>query len=213
MHLVAVNLGAREVVTLGARTVETGIRKSPVARAFVGTLGVEGDVVTDTRHHGGPDQAVYVYSRDDYDWWEHELGMPLAPGTFGDNLTVSSFGVHDPQIGTRLRVGDAEIELTAPRIPCSVFAKRMELPRWVKRFAAAERPGAYARVLHEGEMAPGDAIEVTPPATQQPTIVDLMRLHYDKQAPEREIRRLLEAPIAIRARRDLERRLRKLAAA
>ena len=80
MRVEAVNLGRRETVRLGARTVDTGIDKRPAERAFVGRLGVAGDVVADEENHGGLDQAVYVYSREDYAWWEAELGASLAPG-------------------------------------------------------------------------------------------------------------------------------------
>ena len=89
----------------------------------------------------GPDQALYLYSAEDYAWWAGELGAPPAPGTFGENLTLSSFGPVEVRIGDRFRVGAALVEATAPRIPCATFATRMGEPDWVKRFAAARRPG------------------------------------------------------------------------
>ncbi len=206
MRLEAVNLGRRETIDLGARLVETGIDKQPVERAYVGRLGLVGDVVADVENHGGPDQAVYLYSREDYAWWEAELGAALAPGTFGENLTVPSLGAA-PRPGDRLRIGGALLELTAPRIPCAVFADRMGEARWVKRFAAAGRPGAYARVLEEGDVAPGDPVELDPTAADHPTIVELMRLYYDKSAAPERVHRALAAPIAERERTALERRL------
>jgi MOSC domain-containing protein YiiM len=206
MQLESVNLGRRQTIDLGTRLVDTGIDKRPVERAFVGRLGLVGDVVADQKHHGGLDQAVYLYSREDYAWWESELGSALAPGTFGENLTVSSLGA-EPRPGDRLRVGGAVLELTAPRIPCAVFADRMGERRWVKRFAAAERPGAYARVLEEGEVAPGDPVQLEPTGAGHPTMVELMRLYYDKSAAPDRLRRALAAPIAERERVALERRL------
>lgn len=206
MHVVSVNLGRPETMELGARTVTTGIRKSGVGRAWVGTFGVRGDTVADTEAHGGRDQAVYVYSAEDYSWWEDELGRELPPGTFGDNVTLSGFGEEPLAIGDRFRVGAALIEVTAPRIPCSVFAKRMEEPQWVKRFRDAERPGFYARVLEEGEVAAGDAVERRPGGgTAQ--LVDLYRLWYERDAGPDRLLAMLDAPIAERARRDLEERL------
>jgi MOSC domain-containing protein YiiM len=210
MRLESVNLGRPKTIALGRRTVETGIDKQPVDRAFVGALGLAGDTVSDRRHHGGRDQAVYLYSRADYAWWEAELGVPLAPGTFGENLTVSELG-EEPRPGDRLKIGGAVVELTAPRVPCAVFADRVRVRGWVKRFRAAERPGAYARVLEEGYVAPGDLIELAPANEVHPLLVDLFRLYYDRDAPVDEVRRALAAPIAERERRDLEKRLVRLA--
>ena len=206
MRLEAVNLGRRETIRLGARTVDTGIDKTPAAAAYVGPLGLVGDVVADEVNHGGRDQAVYVYGRDDYAWWESKLGASLAPGTFGENLTVPTLGT-DPRVGDRMRIGPVLLELTAPRIPCAVFADRMGERDWVRRFAAAERPGAYARVLVGGEIAPGDPVELEPTAADRPTLVELMQLHYDKAAPLEVVHRALAAPIAERLRASLERRL------
>jgi len=210
VRLEAVNLGRRETVNLGARSVDTGIDKRPVERAFVGRLGLSGDVIADTVHHGGLDQAVYLYSREDYSWWEAELGASLTPGTFGENLTVSTLG-DEPRVGDRVRVGGALLELSAPRIPCAVFANKMSEPRWVKRFAAAERPGAYARVLEEGEVAPGDPIELLPTTEGYPTLIELFRLFYNKEPDLEAMQRALRAPIAERERASLEAQRTKLA--
>ena len=210
MRLESVNLGRPKTIVLGTRSVETGIDKQPVQRAFVGTLGLSGDTVADKVHHGGPDQAVYLYSRADYAWWEKELDRPLAPGTFGENLTLSDLG-KEPRPGDRLEIGAALLELTAPRIPCAVFADRMGEPRWVRRFRDAERPGAYARVLEEGEVAAGDAVELIAATDDHPSLVDLFRLYYDKGASPADLRRALAAPVAVRERRHLQDRLAKLA--
>jgi len=215
VRLEAVNLGRRETVNLGARSVDTGIDKRPVERAFIGRLGLSGDIVADTVHHGGADQAVYLYSRQDYSWWEAELGTTLAPGTFGENLTVSDLG-DEPRPGDRMRVGAALLELTAPRVPCAVFANKIGLlgvsqPGWVKRFAAAERTGAYARVLEEGEVAAGARIELLPGTGEHPSLVELLRLYYDKDPDIETVQRALRAPIAERERTSLETKLATLA--
>ena len=209
MLLEAINLGRRETIRLGARTLDTGIDKRPVEKAYVGTLGLGGDVVADVVNHGGPDQAVYLYSRVDYDWWEGELGRPIMSGTFGENLTVSDFGDRELRSGDRLRIGPVVLELTSPRIPCSVFAHHMGDPQWVKRFRAAERPGSYARVLEPGEVTTGDAVELVP-VPEGPTILNSYRVHYDKEASAAAIRSLLAAPVSIRERVALEERLAKL---
>lgn len=123
-------------------------------------LGLVGDEVADLRHHGGVDQAVYAYAREDLDWWAEQLGRELRDGQFGENLTVVGVDVTGAIIGERWRIGSAELEVADPRIPCSVFQGYLGEPKWVKRFTQQGRPGAYLRVSVEGELAAGDAIEV-----------------------------------------------------
>ena len=207
MHLESVNAGSAELMKIGARTVSTGIRKGPVERGRVGALGLAGDVVADEENHGGLDQALYLYSSEDYAWWAGELGAVPEPGTFGENLTLSSFGSGEVRIGDRFRIGPALVEATAPRIPCSVFATRMSQPGWVKWFAAARRPGIYVRVLEPGEVAVGDDVERIDSDSGHPTVVDLMDVWYDPSPDPELLERLLRSPLAERARVSVEQKL------
>ena len=207
MQVDSVNAGRAELMKIGARTVSTGIRKAPVERGHVGTLELVGDVVVDKEDHGGPDQAIYVYSSEDYAWWGEELGGLPAPGTFGENLTLSSFGSAAVRIGDRYRVGEALLEATAPRIPCAAFATRMGEPDWVKRFAAARRPGLYVRVLEPGEVAVGDRVDRLGSEDGGATVVDLMDVWYDPEPDLELLERLLDSPLAERARGNVERKL------
>jgi MOSC domain-containing protein YiiM len=211
MKLVSVNAGRAELMRLGTRTVETGIRKGPVERGHVGALGLAGDVVADVENHGGLDQALYLYSSEDYAFWAAELGGTPQPGTFGENLTLSSFGAEPVRIGARYRVGAALLEVTAPRIPCAVFATRMGEPDWIKRFADARRPGLYVRVLEPGEVAAGDPVERLDGGNGHPTVVDLMDVWYDKQPDPALLERLLASPLAVRARANVESKLARVA--
>jgi MOSC domain-containing protein YiiM len=206
MQVDSVNAGRAELMKIGARTVSTGIRKTPVDRGHVGTLGLVGDVVADGENHGGLDQAIYLYSSEDYSFWAEKLGGLPAPGTFGENLTLSSFGPETVRIGDRYRVGEALLEVTAPRIPCAVFATRMGEPDWVKRFAAARRPGLYVRVLEPGEVAEGDRVERFG-GDRHPSTVDLMDVWYDAEPDPELLERLLASPLAERARSNVERKL------
>ena len=207
MRVDSVNAGRAELMKLGARTVSTGIRKAPVERGHIGTLGLVGDVVADVENHGGPDQALYLYSSEDYAWWADELGGLPRPGTFGENLTLSSFGTETVRIGDRYRVGEALVEVTAPRIPCAVFATRMAEPGWVKRFAEARRPGLYVRVLEPGEVAEGDRVDRLGGDHGNPSVVDLMDVWYDPEPDPELLERLLGSPLAERARSSVERKL------
>ncbi len=148
----------------------TGIDKRPVEGPVsvsapgpkgTGALGLAGDQAHDVRHHGGDDQAVYAYAREDLDDWAKELSRELPNGTFGENLTTSGLDVNGALIGERWRIGrDVVLEVSGPRIPCVTFSGWLGLPGWLKRFARAGRPGAYLRVVEPGEIQAGDAIEV-----------------------------------------------------
>ena len=152
----------------------TGIDKQPVdgpvmvtpARAKgLGMVGLAGDRVLDVRNHGGPDQAVYAYAREDLDFWEAELGRPLGGGVFGENLTTEGIDVNGALIGERWRVGpDVILEASCPRIPCGTFQGWLAQAGWIKRFTQAARPGSYFRVIEPGEICAGDVDRDRAPA-------------------------------------------------
>lgn len=140
----------------------TAIDKRPVdGPVRVRPLGLHADVQADRKHHGGEDQAVYVYADEDAAFFAEQLDRPIPPGLFGENLRTTGVDVTGLVIGERLRVGDTlELEVTIPRIPCGTFARRMKVDKWVKRFAEEGRPGAYLRVRKSGSVAAGDAVTV-----------------------------------------------------
>ncbi|MDY1004731.1 MOSC domain-containing protein [Curtobacterium sp. CFBP9011] len=140
----------------------TAIDKRPVdGPVRVRPLGLHADVQADRKHHGGEDQAVYVYADEDAAYFAEQLDRPVPPGLFGENLRTTGVDVTGLVIGERLRLGDTlELEVTIPRIPCGTFARRMKVDKWVKRFAEEGRPGAYLRVRKSGSVAAGDAVTV-----------------------------------------------------
>jgi MOSC domain-containing protein YiiM len=211
LKLNSVNLGQERILERKDRLEKTGIFKvsTPVA-VKVTRLGLKGDVIVSKKHHGGPDQAVYIYGGTDYEWWANELGTELAPGTFGENLTISQLESAQFNVGDLLHIQDVTLQVTAPRVPCGTFAARMEDPGWVKRFRHAERPGLYCRVLQEGFVRAGDPVSVEATRVETISILEMYREYYNRDKSEETIRRHLRAPIAIRARRDLEKDLRKL---
>jgi MOSC domain-containing protein YiiM len=160
------------------------------------------------KHHGGPDQAVYAYTTEDYAWWSKELGEDLDAATFGENLTIQGFASAALFIGDRLRVGrDVLLEVTSPRIPCGTLAGRMGDPQFAKRFAQARRPGPYLRVIATGDVRTGDGVELDTTNRSNLPLLDLVDLFYDRKAPAKALERALAAPVAERARTDLEHRL------
>ncbi|WP_155371539.1 MOSC domain-containing protein [Catellatospora vulcania] len=123
--------------------------------------GVVGDEICDRRHHGGDDQAVYAYAREDLDGWAAELGRDIPGGMFGENLTTSGIDVNGARIGERWQVGDeAVLEVSLPRIPCRTFADQMRERGWIKTFTQRALPGAYLRVVVPGRVKQGDPVTV-----------------------------------------------------
>jgi len=210
MHLNSVNLGEERILQHRDHVERTGIFKSPAEGSVkVTKLGLEGDVILSKKHHGGPDQAVYVYGAADYTWWSEELKKEISPGTFGDNLTISDLESAQFNIGDTIHIRDVTLQVTAPRIPCATFATRMNDPQWVKRFRHAERPGLYCRVIKEGTVEAGDAVSIGKYAGETISVLEMFRDYYDRNKTEETLRRHLNAPIAIRARRDIEKDLKK----
>lgn len=207
MRVTSVNVGREETIDHGNRTFKTGIRKRPVTGAvFIGAEAVAGDTISDKQHHGGADQVVYAYSMDDYDWWSAQLGRELAPGTFGENLTIEGLP-SDMNVGDRLLIGDVLLEATAPRIPCSTLAAQMQDSGFGMAFRNAERPGIYFRVLNEGEVSAGDAVTYIENPAPVVSILDLYRLAYDLRPNPVAMERYLEAPLADRVRASIEEKL------
>jgi MOSC domain-containing protein YiiM len=161
-RLISVNVGVPKRVDTGRRIVETAIWKDPVeGRVKVRGVNLDGDRQADLTVHGGPNKAVYAYAIEETARWEEELGRPLGPGAWGENLTTEGVDVSGAVLGERWRIGTTLLEVVQPRLPCFKLALKMEDPTFVRRFAMASRPGAYLKILEEGEIGTGDEIEVS----------------------------------------------------
>ena len=167
--------GDLEKTAIDKRPVDVRV---PVQAASEGEVGLAGDQIFDTRHHGGPDQAVYAYAAEDRAWWATELGRELAPGSFGQNLDTEGVDVTGAVIGERWQVGHdgLVLEVTSPRIPCTTFQGFMDEPHWVKRFTEHGACGAYLRVVSPGTVGAGDAVTVADRPAHGVTIGDVFRL-------------------------------------
>lgn len=170
----------------------TAIDKRPQAgRVQVGELGLTGDMVCDTKNHGGPDLALYAYADEDANWWSAQLGREIPTGLFGENLRTEGLDITGALLGETWRIGaEVEVMVRAPRIPCITFQHRMQEPRWVKRFHQAGRPGAYLKVLRTGSIGAGDPVEVLDRPDHEVTI----GVMFGQQEPEK-MQRMLESDV------------------
>ena len=207
MRIVSVNVSEAKSITYRDKTRTSGIDKKSVGKpVFVGTNGLQGDVICDQEVHGGVDQAVYAYSADDYAWWSDELGREIAPGTFGDNLTIAGLPTN-MNAGERLLIGDVVLEATAPRIPCAKFAAQMQDSQFGIKFRRAERPGTYFRVLNEGQVAAGDAATFVDNPDCDVSMLDLFLFAFDNSPEVVDMQRMLEAPVSVRMRERIQKKL------
>ncbi|MGW9025424.1 MOSC domain-containing protein [Streptomyces sp. NPDC055722] len=171
MKLLSLNVGrpvavdytdqAEGLTGIDKRPVDGPVRVAAPGPKGTGASGVAGDAVCDLRHHGGDDQAVYAFAREDLDAWERELGRALPSGSFGENLTTVGLDVSGARIGERWRIGsDLVLEVTSGRIPCRTFQAHLGERGWVKRFTHLGAPGAYLRVIEPGEIRAGDPVTI-----------------------------------------------------
>jgi len=178
-RVITVNVGrVREIEWLGQKWT-TAIWKSRIAgRVALKGVNLVGDDQADREVHGGSDKAVYAYAREDHAWWELQLGRPLEPGSFGENLTLEGVQVTDAVVGEQWEVGSALLEVAQPRIPCFKLGARMNDPDFPRRFADAGRPGAYLRVVHEGDVGAKDAVRVVHRPAHGLTVADVSRVYH-----------------------------------
>jgi MOSC domain-containing protein YiiM len=189
-RIVSVNRGREADLVVGGKPGRSAINKRPVTGPVdVFQLGLAGDECADKADHGGVDQALYAYAREDLDWWTEQLGYELPNGRFGENITTAGIDLSAALIGETWQLGSTVVQVTTPRIPCVTFQSWMDEPHWVKRFAAAGRPGAYLRIITAGAVGAGDQLRVLSRPEPAVTIAESMLAYYG----DRDImRRLLD---------------------
>ena len=195
-RLLSVNVGLPRDVTWNGKTVRTAVWKSPVAgRRMVRKLDIDGDAQADLAGHGGEHRAVFVYQMDSYHYWEHFLGRnDFTFGQFGENFTVEGLPDSEVCIGDRYRIGDAEFEVTQPRVTCYRVGIRMNEPRMASLLVEHHRPGFYFRVLQEGEVGAGDDIVKIAVGPESITVSDIDGLLYLPGQSSEQLQRALRIP-------------------
>lgn len=190
--VLSVNVGSVREFEYNGRPAKSAIWKLPVAgRIAARGVNLAGDDQGDRRAHGGPDKAIYAYAVEDVRWWEQELGRSLQYGEFGENLTTEGIDVNGALIGERWEIGTTTLEVSEPRVPCWRLGVRMNDKMFPRRFTEALRPGAYLRILVEGDVGAGDEIRVVEKPDHDLTVWDILRIYaHDRE----EVERLLAVP-------------------
>ncbi|MDQ6929896.1 MAG: MOSC domain-containing protein [Candidatus Eremiobacteraeota bacterium] len=192
MKVASVNAGPAVTVDIGGEPVPTAIFKYPVSgRIAVRGVNLAGDDQADRENHGGPDRSLYAYASEDIAWWGQTLARSdITAGSFGENLTTLGLDVNAALIGERWRIGTALFEVSQPRIPCFKLAMRLNEPKIVRLFAKSLRTGTYLRIIEEGAVAAGDAIEIEFRPGHEVSIRDFAEIYFSKRE---DAGRLLEA--------------------
>lgn len=190
MKIRQVRIGTKQPI--GAKSGSSGIFKSPVAHpVVVDANGLRGDVIVDQENHGGLDQAVLVYSIEDYKACAELWGRPIDVGMFGENLSVEGFESASACVGDRYEFPHVTLEVTSPRIPCVTIAARMGEPAFVKAFYQFRRPGVYCRVIRSGTVREGEIGTISPfhsPKVPVLEMFDGIRHGYTSQQKARILR-------------------------
>lgn len=191
-RVLSVNVGGIREFEHNGRPAVSAIWKTPLeGRVAARGVNLEGDDQADRKAHGGPHKALYAYAVEDARWWEIELGYPLEHGQFGENLTVEGIDVNGALVGERWQVGSLLLEVSEPRIPCWRLGVRMGDSKFIRRFTQAARPGAYLRIIEEGDVGAGDTVRITHEPDHDVTVGDVFRIYTGDRS---ELARLLSVP-------------------
>jgi len=194
--LVSVNVGLPKDVAWEGKTVHTGIWKYPAAGPqMVRQLNIDGDGQGDLAGHGGEQRAVLVYQLDSYRHWQEHFGWDnVGCGQFGENLTVDGMADDEVCIGDRYQIGEAEFEVTQPRVTCYRVGLRLGQPELPALLVSHHRPGFYMRVLTEGHIQAGDQIVKTAAGPGALSVADTDALLYLPGRDPAKLRTALQIP-------------------
>ena len=176
------------------KVVTTGIFKEPVnGPVMLRRLNLDGDGQADLTVHGGASKAVYAYPSEHYAFWRAELpGMDLPWGMFGENVTTEGLLEDAVCIGDRFRIGETEVMVTEPRMPCYKLGIKFGRADIIKRFLASRRTGFYFAVVREGMVAAGDVLELIGRRQQEISVADITRLYAFEKGDVKSLRRAIE---------------------
>lgn len=195
MRIESLTIGLPKKEIFGGREILTGICKNPVSGPLrLGRLGFAGDGVGDTKHHGGPDKAVCIYSSDHYPYWKDVLGITLPVAAFGENLTISGLTEKDVCIGDIFQLGSAVVQVSQPRQPCKTLAARYGRTDMVKLVVDSGRTGFYCRILGEGVVEKDSPFALKVRDPHEITIAFANNIYHHEKKNCAGIRKILDVP-------------------
>lgn len=194
MKIISISVSRPRLVIWKGEPVSTGIFKEPVAGpVMLRTLNLDGDRQADLTVHGGPSKAVYAYPSEHYEFWKQELPeMQLPWGMFGENLTTEGLMEAEVNIGDRFRIGEAELMVTEPRMPCYKLGIKFGRADILRRFLSSGRSGFYFSVLQEGLVAAGDRVVPLSQDKHGVKVADITRLYARDRDDLATMRRAIE---------------------
>ena len=194
MKLISLNVGLPRIVESNGEPVTTGIFKEPVQGPVkLRRLNLDGDRQADLTVHGGISKAVYGYPVEHYEFWKRELPeMELPYGMFGENFTTEGLLEETLNVGDRFRVGETELMVTEPRMPCYKLGIKFGRTDIIRRFLQSRRTGFYFAVVKEGEVQAGDEFELLSRDANAITIADITRLYAFEKDDVETLRRVVK---------------------
>jgi len=209
--IVSFHVGTPRMIKHGNKEVPSAIYiQYTEKRHTICSLGVEGDEQGDKIHHGGIDKAICVYLQESYKHWD-EIGQSLAPGAFGENMTISDLTEEGVLIGNTYRIGSLVVQVSQPRQPCFKLGIRNEWPELVQLSRNSGYTGFYMRVLEEGEAGVGMELELIKQAQHSMSIKEANRIMYSKSSTLSDYEQLAAvAELADDWKEDLSKKINKL---
>lgn len=138
----------------------SAIDKVRVNRANLRFEGFLGDGVANLEFHGGKDRAVCIYAFENYVVCEKEFNLKLKLPSFGENITINGMKEKDVFIGDIYRIGEAVVQVSQGRFPCSTISKFNHEKKLLNYIFDTGLTGYFCRVLEEGMIDESSQIQL-----------------------------------------------------
>ncbi len=210
IKIVSVNIAKQQKITWKGKERYTGIFKKPINNSiFLGKKDVKKDVVIDRKYHGGENMAVYAFSLDHYAYFKKLYpNLTFENGMFGENLTLINFNETAIKIGDIFKVGNAIIQVSQPRLPCSTLGIRFKSQNIVKQFLHTTFSGSYFRVLQEGAVFTNNTLKLLDRNDDNLTLAEVYSLFTTNKLNSILIEKALKmTDLSTKLKADIERKL------
>jgi len=196
INILSINIcGESEVLVADHQSAKTAYGKSPIITESInlGMTSFAGDMVQNTKHHGGNDKAICCYNSDHFSTWKNQLGFDLGPAAFGENLTLKGESAHEQNvyIGDRYQLGDAVVEVSEPRGPCYVIGIRYNYKQFPVHLQQTGFTGFYLRTIHPGTVRKTDQLIHISSHPEKISVMDVNQIRYHDPQNKEWLQRLV----------------------